>query len=102
MLLLGVHRHGFGNWDAIRDDKSLGLQKKISSSPSDSLPKANDLKKRVEWQFSIVTSMLLALSIILAVVGAVSLMGVVSIGVIERTKEIGVLRAIGARSGTIL
>jgi putative ABC transport system permease protein len=61
-----------------------------------------DLRATNEWQFSIVTSMLLALSIILAVVGAVSLMGVISIGVIERTKEIGVLRAIGARSGTIL
>jgi putative ABC transport system permease protein len=61
-----------------------------------------DLRATNEWQFSIVTSMLLALSIILAVVGAVSLMGVISIGVIERTKEIGVLRAIGARSRTIL
>lgn len=55
-----------------------------------------------EWQFSIVTSMLLALSIIVAVVGAIALMGALSIGVIERTKEIGVLRAIGARSHTIL
>jgi putative ABC transport system permease protein len=46
--------------------------------------------------------MLLALSIIIAIVGAIALMGVLSIGVIERTKEIGVLRAIGARSRTIL
>jgi putative ABC transport system permease protein len=61
-----------------------------------------DLRGTNEWQFSIVTSMLLALSIIVAVVGALSLMGVISIGVIERTKEIGVLRAIGARSHTIL
>jgi putative ABC transport system permease protein len=55
-----------------------------------------------EWQFSLVTSMLLALSIIVAVVGGIALMGALSIGVIERTKEIGVLRAIGARSRTIL
>ena len=55
-----------------------------------------------EWQFSTVTSMLLALSIIVAVVGAIALMGALSIGVIERTKEIGVLRAIGARSHTIM
>ncbi len=61
-----------------------------------------DLRATNEWQFSIVTSMLLGLSIIIAVVGAVSLMGVISIGVIERTKEIGVLRAVGARSITIL
>jgi len=44
------------------------------------------LRTTNEWQFSIVTSMLLALSI----------------GIIERTKEIGVLRAIGARSPMIL
>ena len=55
-----------------------------------------------EWQFSLVTSMLLALSIIVAVVGGIALMGALSIGVIERTKEIGVLRAVGARSRTIL
>jgi putative ABC transport system permease protein len=61
-----------------------------------------DLRATNEWQFSIVTSMLLALSIIVAVVGAIALMGALSIGVIERTKEIGVLRAIGAYSRTIL
>ena len=55
-----------------------------------------------EWQFSIVTSMLLALSVIVAIVGGIALMGALSIGVIERTKEIGILRAIGARSHTIL
>jgi putative ABC transport system permease protein len=55
-----------------------------------------------EWQFSLVTSMLLALSIIVALVGAIALMGALSIGVIERTKEIGVLRAVGARSPIIL
>jgi putative ABC transport system permease protein len=55
-----------------------------------------------EWQFSLVTNMLLALSIIVAVVGGIALMGALSIGVIERTKEIGVLRAVGARSRTIL
>lgn len=61
-----------------------------------------DARATNEWQFSIVTSMLLALSIIVAVVGGIALMGALSIGVIERTKEIGVLRAIGARSRTIL
>jgi putative ABC transport system permease protein len=55
-----------------------------------------------EWQFSLVTSMLLALSVIVAMVGGIALMGALSIGVIERTKEIGVLRAVGARSHTIL
>jgi putative ABC transport system permease protein len=60
------------------------------------------LRATNEWQFGIVTSMLAALSIIIAIVGAIALMGALSIGVIERTKEIGVLRAVGARSHTIL
>jgi putative ABC transport system permease protein len=60
------------------------------------------LRATNEWQFGITTSMLLALSVIVAIVGGIALMGALSIGVIERTKEIGVLRAIGARSPTIL
>jgi len=60
------------------------------------------LRATNEWSFSITTSMLLALSVIVAIVGGIALMGALSIGVIERTKEIGVLRAIGARSPIIL
>jgi putative ABC transport system permease protein len=61
-----------------------------------------DARATNEWQFGLVTSMLLALSVIIALVGGIALMGALSIGVIERTKEIGVLRAVGARSHTIL
>jgi putative ABC transport system permease protein len=46
--------------------------------------------------------MLLALAIIVAIVGGIALMGALSTSVIERTKEIGVLRAVGARSRTIM
>jgi putative ABC transport system permease protein len=54
------------------------------------------------FQFGIVVWMMLALAVIVALVGGIALMGALSIGVIERTKEIGVLRAVGARSSTIL
>jgi putative ABC transport system permease protein len=60
------------------------------------------LRQTNEFQFNIVVYMMLALSIIVALVGGIALMGALSIGVIERTKEIGVLRAVGARSRTIL
>jgi len=50
----------------------------------------------------LVIGMMLMLAIIVAIVGGLGLMGSLSISVIERTKEIGVLRAVGARSGTIM
>ena len=53
-------------------------------------------------QFSITTTMLLALAVIVAVVGGIGLMGSLSISVVERTREIGVMRAIGARTPTIM
>lgn len=53
-------------------------------------------------QFSITTTMLLALAVIVALVGGIGLMGSLSISVVERTREIGVMRAIGARSATIM
>lgn len=53
-------------------------------------------------QFSFITTMLLALAIIVALVGGIGLMGSLSISVIERTREIGVMRAIGARSRAVM
>ena len=46
--------------------------------------------------------MLLVMAVLLAVVGGLGLMGTMSINVLERTREIGVMRAIGASNGAIL
>ncbi|HMB21446.1 MAG: ABC transporter permease [Chloroflexota bacterium] len=72
-----------------------GLQVAISETQAES-------RSTADWQFAIVIWMMMALSVIVALVGGLALMGALSIGVIERTKEIGVLRAIGARSSSIL
>jgi len=72
-----------------------GLKVAISETQADS-------RKTADWQFAIVIWMMLALSVIVALVGGLALMGALSIGVIERTKEIGVLRALGARSRAII
>ena len=53
-------------------------------------------------EFNVLTMMLLSLAVILALVGGIGLMGSLSIGVIERIREIGVMRAVGARSRTIM
>jgi putative ABC transport system permease protein len=59
-------------------------------------------RKSAETQFSIFVGMLMGLAIIVAVVGGIGLMGSLSISVVERTKEIGMMRAVGARSRTIM
>jgi putative ABC transport system permease protein len=53
-------------------------------------------------QYAININMLLTLAVIVAVVGGIGLMGALSISVVERTREIGVMRAVGARSRTIM
>ena len=59
-------------------------------------------RQSAESQFGIFVGMLMALAIIVAIVGGIGLMGSLSISVVERTKEIGVMRAVGARSRTIM
>jgi len=53
-------------------------------------------------QYGIVINMLFGLAAVMGLVGGIGLMGSLSISVVERTKEIGVLRAIGAESGMII
>ena len=60
------------------------------------------LRRTSDSSFSIVVGMLLSLALIVALVGGIGLMGALWIGVIERTKEIGVMRAIGAVSRNIV
>ena len=53
-------------------------------------------------QFSVVTALLLVVAVVVAVVGGLGLMGSLAISVVERTREVGVMRAVGARSRTIM
>lgn len=56
----------------------------------------------IAGQFNIIVAFLLIMSVLLAVVGGLGLAGTMSINVLERTRETGVMRAIGASNGSIL
>ena len=58
-------------------------------------------RSRIEYQFSILTAFLMIMAILLAVVGGLGLMGTMSINVLERIREIGVMRAIGASNRSV-
>jgi putative ABC transport system permease protein len=61
-----------------------------------------ELRKQTKSQFDIITYLMLAMAVLAAVVGSVGLMSTMSINVVERRREIGVMRATGATSVAIL
>src|SRR6266508_3947194 len=59
-------------------------------------------RERVKAQFDIIVVFLMVMAILLAIVGGIGLMGTMSINVLEQTREIAVMRAIGAGDGAVI
>ncbi len=62
----------------------------------------SSLSSTVVSGFNFLISFLLIMAMVLAVVGGLGLSGAMSINVLERVREIGVMRAIGASDGAVL
>ena len=56
---------------------------------------------QIASQFNVLVVFLLIMAVLLAVVGAIGLAGTMSLNVLERRREIGVMRAIGASTRTL-
>ncbi len=60
------------------------------------------LTKKASDGFTILTAILLFLALLTALVGSIGLAGTMSLNVMERTREIGILRAIGATDQNLM
>jgi putative ABC transport system permease protein len=60
------------------------------------------LREGIEYQFNLLVVFLAVMAVLIAAVGGLGLMGTMSINVLERTREIGVMRAVGASDGSVL
>ncbi len=60
------------------------------------------IKERIFELFGVLVTFLLAMAVLIALVGGLALMGMMSINVLERSKEIGVMRAVGADDRAIV
>jgi putative ABC transport system permease protein len=63
---------------------------------------ASGLAADILGRFAIIITLLLVMAVVIGLVGSIALSGVLSLNVLERRREIGVMRAIGASSATIL
>jgi putative ABC transport system permease protein len=67
----------------------------------DDLTSALDNREKVQSRFGLILWMLLTIALLAAGVGGIGLMGTMSINVVERRREIGVMRATGATSAAV-
>jgi putative ABC transport system permease protein len=62
---------------------------------------ATGIAEFIIGQFTFIILLLMVMAVVIGIVGSIALSGVLSLNVLERRREIGVMRAIGASSGSI-
>ncbi len=91
-----------------RDSKSIEFairdaEKNLNSDgfETTSVVKVDDVRKQIDGHLLILAVMLIMMSVLGVVVGGLGLSTTMSVNVLERTREIGVMRAVGASTRSI-
>jgi len=100
LLFVCTHFHDKDYVNAVADQlKDLYETRNMDTEYSQAI---YEERQQADSQFDVTIYTLLALAVIVALVGGIGLMGSLSISVVERTREIGVMRAIGAASARLM
>lgn len=93
------------------DARDMESQQRILSQVEQRYDRANikvvssflisEERVEINGAFSVLVALLMVMTLVLATVGGLGLMGTMSLNVIERTREIGVMRAYGAPSRAV-
>ncbi|MBN1976636.1 MAG: ABC transporter permease [Anaerolineae bacterium] len=91
--------------------QDAGVQERLATALSDvyaaqrietaTLRSADEFRQMSYAMFDVIFYLLLTMALLAVIVGGVGLTGTLAIGVVERRREIGVMRAIGAHSSAI-
>ncbi|BCX02479.1 MAG: hypothetical protein KatS3mg053_0417 [Candidatus Roseilinea sp.] len=81
--------------------KAIEAHFRAVNMPVDTTETLSERREQITFQFNILIVFLLIMAALLAAVGGLGLAGTMSINVLERTREIGVMRAIGASDDAI-
>lgn len=95
--------------DAVQVETAVALeaayeQRGVAVRPSSTFGEKtiNAISGRIGAGFDIIINLLVVMAVVIALVGGVGLSGVLSLSVLERRREIGVMRAIGASSWQVV
>jgi putative ABC transport system permease protein len=99
MVAASTHQHDADTQSAIT--KELETRLKDAGIRTTSTYTSSQMRSGITQYFDIITLLLSSMAMLVAAVGGLGLMGTMSINVLERTREIGVMRAIGASDGAV-